>query len=264
MSWGQTTHHSRQPQVHVWFERIAGVDRYRYAFAIALALIAAAPAEAAQGLRSVDVNEVTPGVRDYGFFWWADGWRGRSKIGERIVCVRTGYYGLALDVERLRLLHLGPIETKTPADEAVAEDNSAVFNLPPAELTFEVKVGAILYKCVGIDPLVRDPLDYPVRLIESGRWVQRFDLQKLVFEDEQKNRLDADARLEIVAWPDSLAFISQVTPRGDAAGKSAEVSLRLSVRDVRARHLHRKYSAPAAQSRILCSSLSGPRPEMPT
>jgi hypothetical protein len=228
MLWGQMTHRLWRPQVHEWIERIPGAYRYRLALAMALAVVAAAPAIAAQGLQSVDVNQVMPGDRDYGFFWWADGWRERSRNGERIVCVRTGYYGMAFDVERLRPLHLGPIETKTPPEEAVAEDNAAVFNLPPAELTFEVKVGATLYRCVGIDPSVRDPLDYPVRLIESGRWVQRFDLQKLVFEDEKKNRLDADARLEIVAWPDALAFITQVTPRGDAAGKSAEVSLRLS------------------------------------
>jgi hypothetical protein len=222
-----TNHHLRlRPRQPI--ERICGTSRYRRALAVAFAVMTASSAFAVEPLPSLDVTEVMPGTRDFGFCWWADGWRGRSRNGERIVCVRTGFYGMALDVERLRLLHLGPIDAKTPAVQAVAEDNSVVFGLPGAELTVEVRVGTTRFRCLGVDPLARDALDYPVRLIESGRWVQRFDVQKLVFEDDKKNRLEADARLEIIAWSDALALIAQVTPRGAGAGMAAEVSLRLS------------------------------------
>ena len=90
------------------------------AFIIALAAIAVMPTgRAADDLRTLKLAEVMPGVRDYGFLWWADGWRGRSKNGGKVICVRTGHYGFALDVERLRLLHLGEITEATPAARAV-------------------------------------------------------------------------------------------------------------------------------------------------
>jgi hypothetical protein len=210
------------------FERVGGIRRWGQALAATLAMIAAAPAAPAAALSPADIRQGMPAARDYGFLWWADGWRGRSADGQRIVCVRTGHYGFALDVERVRILHLGPIDITTPAEQVVVEDNARVYHLPGANLTIEVTVAATRYTCVGVDPLARDPLDYPVRLIESGRWIQRFDLQRLVFEDKDKNRLDADARLEIVAWHDALALIAQVTPRGNAAGKAGELSLRLT------------------------------------
>src|SRR5205809_97666 len=80
------------------------------AFVAALVALALMPAvRGADNLRTLEPTEVMSGVRDYGFLWWADGWRGRSKNGGKVICVRTGNYGLALDVERLRLLHLGAI-----------------------------------------------------------------------------------------------------------------------------------------------------------
>ena len=244
----------------------------RIATLLLLAAAAAPPAFASGRLRPADAREVMPGARDYGFLWWADGWKGRSPAGERVVCVRTGSFGLALDVERVKLLHLGPVAAVTPAGDAAAEDNAAVFALPGAELTFEVKLGATVYRCVGIDPEAPDPLDYPVRLIESGRCVQRFDLQRLILEDGRKHRLDADARIEFVAWGDALGVIAQVTPRAVTAEGPASVSLRLSGNGCReastsSREFHagaatevslfQEFGPPAGQAEVIATRLDG-------
>ena len=183
--------------------------------------------KAVDNLRTLKPTEVMSEVRDYGFLWWADGWRGRSENGGKVLCVRTGNYGLALDVERLRLLHLGAITEASPADKAVALDNSTIMNLPAADLDIAVEVGDIRYRSVGVESQIRDALAFPVRLIESGRWLQRFDVERLIFENDKKERLDADARLEVVAWPDFVSFSVELKPKGDLGNRELRISCRL-------------------------------------
>jgi hypothetical protein len=199
--------------------------------ALVAMLVAFAPMPAVRGadnLRTLEPAEVMSGVRDYGFLWWADGWRGRSENGGKVLCVRTGNYGLALDVERLRLLHLGAISEASPADRAVAEDNATIMNLPAADLDIAVELGGVRYRPVGVESPNRDALVYPVRLIESGRWLQRFDVERLIFENDKKERLDADARLEVVAWPDLVSFSVELKPRGDLGNREIRISCRLA------------------------------------
>ena len=95
-----------------------------------------------------------PGVRDYGFLWWADGWRGRSENGGKVLCVRTGSYGLAVDVQRLQLLH---------ADRAVAEDNATIMRLPITDLKIGVELGGLRYRLVEVDSQINDPLVFRTR-----------------------------------------------------------------------------------------------------
>ncbi len=137
--------------------------------AVLVSLASSPTIRAADQLRALSTGAVMPGVRDYGFLWWADGWRGRSENGGKVLRVRTGYYGFALDVERLRLTHFGAIKDATPAEQAVAEDNATVTNLPAADLAITVELGGVTYRLVGVDSHAKDALDFPVRLIESGR-----------------------------------------------------------------------------------------------
>ena len=84
---------------------IAKLRQHGLAFITLIVVFAWMPAiRAGESLHAVKPAQATPQVRDYGFLWWADGWRGRSKNGGKVICVRTGHYGLALDVQRLRLL----------------------------------------------------------------------------------------------------------------------------------------------------------------
>ncbi len=182
---------------------------------------------AADELRSLTPADVMPGVRDYGFLWWAEGWRGRSENGGKVLCIRTGYYGLALDVERLRLLHFGAIQQASPADRAVAEDNATVMNLPAADLDISVELDGVRYSLVGCETPIKDDLVFPVRLIESGRWLQRFDIQRLIFENDKQERLDVDGRLEVVAWPDLVSFTVELQPLGDLGDREIRLSCRL-------------------------------------
>ena len=155
--------------------------------------------------------------RDYTFQWWAYGWRGLSPEGRHVLCFQTGSLGMALDVDRLEIRHLGRILHPKPYREAVADDNQVVFGLPPAKLLLEVVAGPRRYRAVRAG--------FPSRIIESGRFFQRSDLQALVFEDPQGAKLKASGRLEIGVWPDRAALVLEVTPNADLADAMPRVLL---------------------------------------
>jgi hypothetical protein len=189
-------------------------------------LVCACKSPGAHDLRKASPAACMPGPRDYAFMWWAYGWGRRSPRGEKVLCVQTGHYGFAIDVEKVRLLRLGRIREAKPATRAVAESNDVVFALPEAELALRVRVGGRTYSCVRAAVHQRDWLNFPVRIVESGRFFQRLDILQLVFEDEQRGRLEAEGRLEIAAWPGHITFILDVTPAMDLPNAELAIALR--------------------------------------
>ena len=139
--------------------------------------------------------------------WWANGWR-----GEKIRCYQTGYYGMAMDTINIRMLHLGSITDARAYEQAVAQDNRVIFDLPPAHLRLTVTVGNREYTCIGTGRNGREETASGARLIESGRFLQRGDIENLSFMDAEDNLLTATGRLEVIAWPDRLALLLEVTP----------------------------------------------------
>ncbi|NLX12777.1 MAG: hypothetical protein GXY44_03870 [Phycisphaerales bacterium] len=146
---------------------------------------------------------------DYTFMWWAHGWR-----GERVRCVQTNTYGLAMDVQTVAVTHFGEINNPLPYVQAVSQGNEVIFNLPPAKLELIVEVGRDKYTCVS----GRHP-----RMVESGRFLQRGDIEDLVFQDSAGTPLPAGGRLEIIAWPDRLAFLLEIVPREDLSNCRAVI-----------------------------------------
>lgn len=145
---------------------------------------------------------------DYTFMWWAHGWR-----GEKIRCLQTSSYGMAIDVERVAVTHFGRISSPLPYERAVSQSNDVVFGLPPAVLELTVAADGREYSCTGGG--------HP-RLIESGRFLQRADIQALVFTDSSGQILPVESRLEIIAWPDRLAILLEIVPDEDLeAGRAA-------------------------------------------
>ncbi|MBM3497155.1 MAG: LamG domain-containing protein [Armatimonadetes bacterium] len=174
---------------------------------VELATIAACTG--AQGLTTVEPSACLPQETDYTFMWWADGFRGRDAQGRWLRCVQTGRYALALDAVTAQIGHLGAVPDALPYPEAAAQDNGPVLRLPPADLDLTITVDGTTYRCVRAGP----PTQHSgPRLIESGRLVQRADLTDLAFEDDRGNRLDVEARLEQIAWPDRLTLLLEARP----------------------------------------------------
>jgi hypothetical protein len=155
-----------------------------------------------------------PDVRDYTFMWWAHGWRSPKKI----LAFQTGYYGLAIDVPAVRLMNLGAIAEPRDAADAAVQDNGVVFSLPKAAISLRIRAGGVWYACTG----TKAPAS---RIIESGRLVQRADIERLVFTDGSGRRLNATGRLEIIAWPDRLSFLLEATAGRPFANASMEIEL---------------------------------------
>jgi len=155
---------------------------------------------------------VASGRQDYTFMWWAHGWR-----GPKVRCVQTGTYGMAMDVRTMRVTHFGALADPAPYERAVAQSNDVVLRLPAAEMELSVEAEGRRYVCVaGGHP----------RLIESGRYLQRSDVEGLVFKTSNGEPLPAACRLEIVAWPDWLSLILDVTPRQDMKAAKAKIRFR--------------------------------------
>jgi hypothetical protein len=106
----------------------------------------------------------------------------------------------------------------------VTQDESAVDSLPATSMRLFIRFGGKEYSCTGISP-TEDEAAFPVRLIESGRWVQRCDLQRLSFSDERGAALEIEARLEVVAWPDRLSLILEATSPAPLQAASAGIAL---------------------------------------
>ena len=154
-----------------------------------------------QEVRPAKPSDCMPAVSDYAYMWWAHGWRSPSKV----LAIQTGHYGMVIDVRKVDVLHLGAIAKPLPAEQAVAQGNDVVFSLPRPRTQLEVIVAGTTYTCTGSEAPAS-------RLIDSGRFLQRADVEQLVFRDAAGRRLPAIGRLEIIAWPDRLAFLLEITP----------------------------------------------------
>ena len=189
---------------------------------------------------------------DYTFLWWAHGWHYRSPEGRRILHVQTNHYGAAFDVEKPDLTRLGSIENASPYAEAVAQSNAAIADLPEATLTVRVTVDRVTYTCVSAAVGQDDSANFPVRIIESGRFLQRFDILNLEFRSAEGQRLDADARFEVLAWPDRLYALLDVTPASDMS--NADLGVEIVARDG-AHPATMSYPGPIAAGTSLTASL---------
>jgi len=180
-------------------------------------------------LRQAALSETMPDHKDYTFMWWAYGFNPDSAADDQIVCFQTGRYGMAINPKKAEILNLGLIPDAKPASEAALMDNDVVFSLPKAALKLVVQAGDKKYVCTGSSPKKEEVYigskNAFYRIINSGRFVQRADIIGLVFEDENKNQLDAQCRLEITAWPGKLFMFLEVIPNNDLADAQLDIEL---------------------------------------
>ena len=172
---------------------------------IGLTLLASVGTECkADDLRKVSTIKCMNRAEDYSFMWWAHGLRDQK----RIRCYQTGRYGMAVDTENIRVLHLGTIAKAASAEEVLTQNNDTVFSLPDADLSLSVTIEGKVYRCVR--GVVKYPEQNGARLVESGCFFQRGDVWGLEFQDADGNHLLADGRFEVAVWPDHLGFLLQV------------------------------------------------------
>ncbi len=150
-----------------------------------------------------------PRQEDHTHLWWAGGFPAVVESAPWLRVIQTGKFALAMETGTLRIPHLGPVAPGGGYSGTTTPDNSAWQALPPAELELAITVAGKRYRAISAAPWSQ--FEGP-RLIDSGRFFQRVDVTGLRFADSEGNSLDAEARLETVAWPDQLAFVLAARP----------------------------------------------------
>jgi hypothetical protein len=140
--------------------------------------------------------------------WWRDGFPARVAGAPWQLCIQAGSGAIVLDTTTGQIVHLGRVPAVGYA-AAARVDNAAIDRLPPAELSLTIDSGGKTYRCTSVAPW--DGILGP-RIVESGRFLQRADLNGLVFTADDGDRLAADARLEVTGWPDRLALSLAAKP----------------------------------------------------
>ncbi len=185
-----------------------------------------------------------PEIRDYSLLWWAYGFPAPAEQGKRIFCIRTGHFGLAFDVESVQVKNLGMMDESVAYEQAALQETADILKLPESSLDLSVTVDGKVYRCIrqaGQMDLERRK-DIPYRIIDSGRYVQRFDILDLVFEDANGHRLNADTRIELVAWPQSLSIMLEVRPKEDLPNAGIDIKVKANGLNVA--------QTPSAQKRL--------------
>lgn len=147
--------------------------------------------------------------KDYTFSCWLNGWRKNpNDVSPDIFAIETSHYGFTLNVADFRECHVGSLDRQPSYAEAVQQKTDALRHLPDALLTIEIQVDGITYSantCAAA--LAKDARHLSsVRLWESGRFVQHYDLTGLVLTDSAGQTLECDSRLDVMAWSNSLTF----------------------------------------------------------
>ena len=126
---------------------------------------------------------------------------------------QTGYYSLMLGCDDLQIKGYNSLPG---TDYLTALKQDVTVFTPATSLLLEVVQGGVSYQCTHA--LAQGPgAESPVRLIESGQYLQRIDHLGLVFKDAQGNVLQAadECRLEVSAWADRVTALEA---SGAAAG----------------------------------------------
>ena len=131
-------------------------------------------------------------------YWWRAGHP--MPVGHALwqLCVKSGQYGMVLDTPTLTIPHFGQ-----------ATPEIQVGSLPPAKLGIELDINGKTFRASGS----KTPSRFTgPRLIESGIFLQRFDVTDLIFKADDGAELNQESRLEVAAWSDRLGLKMMIRP----------------------------------------------------
>lgn len=204
--------------------------------AVLSALVFAAP-------RDLPTSLAVPAIGDHTALSWREGApyvtnfapedaaEARYSPTRRFLRLASGYFTADFDTAAIDLI--GFLSSRSPCGETELVGNAlAAETLPPAHLQLEIEADGRRYFCVGRRAVAlnargqpEQPLDFPVRLIESGRFFQKFALHDLEWRDADGYRLPVIARLEVSAWSDRLALVLVAKP--EEALRRARMAIKL-------------------------------------
>ena len=168
-------------------------------------------------------------VSDYTYSCWLNGWRKNdTDHSADIFGIETSHYGFTLDVADFSKVGFGRLNNTVGYEQALAHKAENLKDLPSATLLIELVVDGVSFQAktckAGLEKSLRNLSD--VHLWESGRFVQHYNFQGLNFRNTKGEKLECDARLNLVAWPGSLTFTLDVS----ASQSYKKATLRLGIK----------------------------------
>lgn len=155
-------------------------------------------------------------ARDYSYAYWLNGFRkNKDDHSADVLCFETGHFGFALDLANLSQARFGPLShTQGGYLGGLYNPSSEITQLAPAELLIQLgsakRVFTAQHSVTGPRSMARRLQDN--RMWESGRYMQHYDMQHIILEDNDGNSISCDARLNIAVWPKSLTLTASITP----------------------------------------------------
>ena len=126
-------------------------------------------------------------------------WQNPEAANNPDLVVQTGYYQWRLATDDMQLTTY----QAATANSYVGALHESLAGGSSADLELTVYKDDVAYVASGASV---DDGHLQVRLIENGRYVQRFDHIGISFKDSKGNELDEDGYFEVTAWPDRIAY----------------------------------------------------------
>ena len=166
--------------------------------------------------QTTGINSGKLSVQDYTFGYWQNGMRKhRDNQSADVLCLETGYYGLSLDLAKLHKPKFEIFNEALDYEAAINSASTRMGQLSDAQLNIEFEQNGRIYRatrCSAVAERLAEGRMLSARMWESARLTQHYDFAGLEFTDDQGGRLITDARLDVVAWPQSVTFNLEMEP----------------------------------------------------
>jgi len=151
----------------------------------------------------------------YTFSCWPNGWRKNSNDANAdIFGIETSQYGFTLDLADFNRVRFGVLDNSRAYEQALVHKAEKLRQLPAAQLLIEVEIDGVRYRACSCKAGKAEGVKHlqDVRMWESGRYVQHYDILELDLRSARGQVLACAADLDIVAWPGSLTFNLNISP----------------------------------------------------
>ncbi len=165
-------------------------------------------------LGALQADESQEATSGYTYSCWPNGWRKNANDQSADVFgIETSVYGFSLDVADFSKVKMGLLDNPESYEQALDHKAEKLASLPRAEFVIELELDGQRYQVETCQAgqSERPGHLYAARLWESGRYVQHYDFQGLVFRNAKGETLDCGAVLDLVAWPGTLTLTASVS-----------------------------------------------------
>ncbi|MBT3193211.1 MAG: alpha/beta hydrolase fold domain-containing protein [Verrucomicrobia bacterium] len=150
--------------------------------------------------------------KDYSYAYWKNGWRKHTEdTSPNILCFESGTYGFMLDVAKLAKPKFGLFNDDSSVLSCLEAGTQRMDTISEADLDVSLELDGKRYSLESCLAGESGNLAF-ARMMEAGQVAQHFEIQHLIFKDDEGKRLGCYGDLDMVAWPDSLTFTLKLMP----------------------------------------------------